>query len=129
MATLLPKDAVAAAQFNAAAMELGAIVCTARAPRCDACPVAAWCEWRGSGYPENAPKKRPKQAKFEGSDRQIRGRIMAALRATSGAIPVETALAAAAEGGTNAPGQARRAYDSLVADGLVIEFEGCVQLP
>lgn len=129
MEALLPEDPAAAALFNAAAMELGATVCTARAPRCDACPVAALCEWRGAGYPDNAPAKRPKQAKFAGSDRQVRGRIMAAVRATSGAIPVETALAAGAEGGRTDPAQARRAYDSLIADGLLIESEGSARLP
>ncbi|MCW2288812.1 A/G-specific DNA-adenine glycosylase [Leucobacter luti] len=80
MAQLLPEEPAAAAVFNAAAMELGAIVCTARAPRCDECPLAAWCEWRGTGYPDNAPEKRPKQSKFEGSDRQARGRVLALLR-------------------------------------------------
>ena len=41
MAALLPADDSAAAIVNAAAMELGAVVCTARAPRCGACPLAA----------------------------------------------------------------------------------------
>ena len=82
MAALLPLDPVRARLFNAGAMELGAIVCTARAPLCSACPVAAWCEWRGSGYPENAPTVR-RQATFQGSDRQVRGRIMALLRNAS----------------------------------------------
>ncbi|MGJ0204985.1 A/G-specific adenine glycosylase [Leucobacter sp. gxy201] len=129
MEALLPDAPAAAARFNAAAMELGATVCTARAPRCDACPVAALCEWRGAGYPDNAPAKRPKQAKFAGSDRQVRGRIMAKVRATSGAIPVETALAAGAAPGTADPAQARRAYDSLIADGLLIERAGTARLP
>lgn len=131
MAELLPPDPTEAAVFNAAAMELGAIVCTARAPLCDACPIAAWCEWRGAGYPDNAPAKRPRQAKFEGSDRQARGRIMAMLRRSEEPVPRETALAAA-RGADPAPRdaeQAQRAYDSLIADGLVVEFEGCARLP
>jgi A/G-specific adenine glycosylase len=110
-------------------MELGAVVCTARAPRCDACPVAQWCEWRGAGYPDNAPAKRPRQAKFEGSDRQVRGRIMALLRRADAPVSVEDVLAAAAEGGVRDPEQPRRAYDSLIADGLVVEFGGGVRLP
>ncbi|MBP1327071.1 A/G-specific adenine glycosylase [Leucobacter exalbidus] len=129
MEALLPQDPARAAVFNAAAMELGAIVCTARTPACDSCPVAAWCEWRGAGYPDNAPKKRPKQARFEGSDRQIRGRIMALLRATPGTVTTEAALAAAADGGVADAEQPRRAYDSLIADGLMIEFEGAARLP
>ncbi|MBL3698916.1 A/G-specific adenine glycosylase [Leucobacter luti] len=106
MAELLPAEPADAATFNAAAMELGAIVCTARAPRCDECPLIAWCEWRGSGYPDNAPAKRPTQAKFEGSDRQARGRVMALLRAASGPVTREaaTAAAAGAVGGAGGPG-------------------------
>lgn len=128
MEGLLPRDPAEAAVFNAAAMELGAIVCTARSPRCDACPVAEWCEWRGSGYPDNAPQKRPRQARFEGSDRQARGRIMAVLREATDPVPVADAIAAAAAGGSDRE-QPRRAYDSLVADGLVVEFEGSARLP
>lgn len=135
MAALLPADEAEAATFNAAAMELGAIVCTARAPRCDACPLAAWCEWRGSGYPDNAPEKRPRQAKFEGSDRQARGRVMAALRAAEGAVRREEALAAAqpapgaSQAPTNGTAQATRALESLIADGLVVAAGDELRLP
>ncbi|QIK64013.1 A/G-specific adenine glycosylase [Leucobacter viscericola] len=131
MAALLPADPTEAAVFNAAAMELGAIVCTARAPLCDACPIAAWCEWRGAGYPDNAPEKRPKQAKFEGSDRQARGRIMALLRRSAEPVSRETALGAA-RGPDPQPRDAtqpQRAYDSLLADGLIVELEGRARLP
>lgn len=131
MGALLPDVLPEAAVFNAAAMELGAVVCTARAPRCDACPIAAWCEWRGAGYPDNAPVKRPKQAKFEGSDRQARGRIMALLRRSTEALPRAEAVAAAAEPSTTPrdPAQPQRAFDSLLADGLVVEIDGLVRLP
>lgn len=147
MEVLLPADRAEAAVFNAAAMELGAIVCTARAPRCDVCPLAAWCEWRGSGYPDNAPAKRPRQAKFEGSDRQARGRVMAALRAAHGAVRREDALAAAQpapEAPQGSPGrgvsevsevsqqdaaQATRALESLIADGLIVATGDELRLP
>ncbi|QBE50232.1 A/G-specific adenine glycosylase [Leucobacter triazinivorans] len=129
MAALLPEDRAGAAAVNAAAMELGAVVCTARAPRCGECPIARWCEWRGAGYPDNAPAKRPRQARFAGSDRQARGRIMALLRRSEGAVAVERALEAAADGGVGDPEQPRRAYDSLVADGLLVEREGSARLP
>ncbi|WP_125098750.1 A/G-specific adenine glycosylase [Leucobacter chromiireducens] len=117
MAALLPADPAAAATFNAAAMELGAIVCTARAPRCDDCPIAALCEWRGAGYPDNAPAKRPRQARFEGSDRQARGRVLALLRTADGAVPRADALRAA----SSDPDQAARAVATLLADGLIRE--------
>lgn len=133
MEALLPVDPDQAAVFNAAAMELGATVCTARAPACGGCPVSAWCEWRGAGYPDNAPTKRPQQARFEGSDRQARGRIMAFVRERTSPVPVEAALQAAFEGaragGVRDEGQPRRAYDSLITDGLIIEFEGTARLP
>lgn len=129
MAALLPDDPAEAAVFNAAAMELGAVVCTARAPRCDACPLADWCEWRGAGYPDNAPERRPRQARFEGSDRQVRGRIMALLRAAAEPVGRAEALAAAADGGVRDADQPVRALDSLVADGLVVEFEERIRLP
>lgn len=129
MAALLPEDPARAAVFNAAAMELGAIVCTARAPRCDACPIAELCEWRGAGYPDNAPAKRPRQAAFAGSDRQVRGRIMALLRRADGPVSREAALAAGADGGLRDPEQSQRAYDSLVADGLVVESAAGARLP
>ena len=129
MAALLPEDPAESRVFNAGMMELGAVVCTARAPRCGECPVAAWCEWRGAGYPDNAPEKRPRQAAFEGSDRQVRGRIMALLRASSAPVPVAEALTAAADGGVRDAEQPRRAYDSLVSDGLVVELDGSARLP
>lgn len=128
MAALLPLDPVRTRLFNAAAMELGAVVCTARSPLCSACPVADWCQWRGSGFPANAPNVR-RQAAFQGSDRQVRGRIMALLRSATAPIAEHEALAAAAEGGVHDEAQPRRAYDSLISDGLLVEFEGHVRLP
>lgn len=129
MALLLPEDAQQARTFNAGVMELGAVVCTARNPRCGQCPVADWCEWRGAGYPENAPAKRPRQAAFEGSDRQVRGRILALLREAASPVTVDEALAAAAEGGVREATQPRRAYGSLIADGLVVESGSTARLP
>ena len=48
---LLPADHARAAVISAGLMELGAVVCTARAPRCGGCPVAALCAWRRRGPP------------------------------------------------------------------------------
>jgi A/G-specific adenine glycosylase len=129
MAVLLPEAPAEAQVFNAAAMELGATVCTARSPRCVECPVAAWCEWRGAGYPANAPERRPKQAAFAGSDRQTRGRIMALLRSASEPVPRGDALDAMVAGSARDPLQAERALDSLLSDGLLVEFDGRLRLP
>lgn len=127
MAAILPEGLPEAATVNAAAMELGAVICTARAPRCDDCPIAKWCEWRGAGYPDNAPAKRPKQASFAGSDRQARGAIMALARRAHATITGEQALSAV-ERPADA-GQPERALNSLVADGLLTKQADGYALP
>ena len=86
MDALLPIDDDEARVTNAAIMELGAIVCTARAPRCDDCPIRDGCRWRAEGYPDYDGPRAAKQKKFEGSDRQVRGLILAELRASD--VPV-----------------------------------------
>lgn len=129
MEALLPSEPAAAQLVNAAAMELGAVICTARSPRCDACPIAGWCEWRGAGYPANAPAKRATPAAFEGSDRQARGRIMAMLRAVTGPIPRERVLAGLAALGPADPAQPERALASLLRDGLVLAESDRLRLP
>ncbi|MGV1033687.1 MAG: A/G-specific adenine glycosylase [Microbacteriaceae bacterium] len=111
---LLPSDEADAQSFNAGIMELGAIVCTARSPLCSECPIAADCAWLAAGQPANAPEKRPRQAKFDGSDRQVRGIVMAALREASAPVG-ETALAELWNDGA----QLGRAIHSLLNDGLV----------
>ena len=89
MESLLPLDPTDARDFNAGLMEVGAVVCTARAPRCAECPIAGSCAWRAAGYPppDGPPPRR--QARFAGSDRQLRGRVLAELRASD--IPVTEA--------------------------------------
>ncbi|AEB10971.1 A/G-specific adenine glycosylase [Marinithermus hydrothermalis] len=51
----------AAGEWNQALMELGATVCTPRAPRCAACPAARWC--RGRATPERYPAPKPRTAR------------------------------------------------------------------
>ncbi len=48
--------------FNQALMELGAVVCTPRSPRCSACPVGDDCEARSSGRQDQLPAARPRKA-------------------------------------------------------------------
>ncbi|HIW90622.1 MAG TPA: A/G-specific adenine glycosylase [Candidatus Corynebacterium avicola] len=108
-------------------MELGATVCTARSPKCSECPVVSRCRWVALGRPEPsaaesaAAKKRVQ--KFEGTDRQVRGRIMAILRGGEGTTPV-TATAADFDGTSEDAAQRTRALESLVADGLVEKIDG-----
>ncbi len=68
-----------AQRWNLALMDLGAMVCTERAPKCGACPLASWCEWRRRGYPPTTAA-RPTGAGFESTSRFARGRLLAALR-------------------------------------------------
>jgi A/G-specific adenine glycosylase len=102
-----------------ALLDLGATVCTARAPRCDVCPLDGGCAWRADGTAGPDPAvttagtSRP-QARFEGSDRQGRGRLLAALRA--GTVARDD-LATAAGWPDDAP-RAVRVAEGLVADGL-----------
>jgi A/G-specific adenine glycosylase len=124
MTALLPHDRPAAAAFNAGMMELGAIVCVARTPRCDECPLAATCAWRAAGYPVYAGPRKAVQKKYEGSDRQVRGRILAELRGSH--IPV---TAAGLEDVWPDAEQRDRALRGLVADGLAVEEDGGYTLP
>ena len=66
-------------------MELGALVCTARAPRCEVCPVAVRCRWHALGSPVAAGPARRGQT-YEGTDRQCRGALLAVLRSTDGPV-------------------------------------------
>lgn len=106
--------------WNQAMFDLGAAVCRKRTPDCGACPVRRWCDWGSAGCPAPDPAVGSAgvsggQSRFEGSDRQGRGRLVGALR-ERGAVSAE-GLAAAA-GWSDDPVRARRVAEGLVADGL-----------
>jgi A/G-specific adenine glycosylase len=109
---LLPDDPETAATWAIAVMELGALVCTANAPRCADCPVADRCAWRAAGYPAYDGPPRRGQA-WDGTDRQCRGRLMAVLREAHGPVHRSRLDAAWPDAA-----QRERCLDSLVADGL-----------
>jgi A/G-specific adenine glycosylase len=113
MESLLPTDSDDARLMNAGMMELGQVVCVARAPRCDECPLAPVCAWRAAGYPDYEGPRAPRQAKFDGSDRQVRGLIMRELRHSDVAVPAEVIDELWADAR-----QRDRALTSLLADGL-----------
>jgi A/G-specific adenine glycosylase len=112
VAALLPNDATTPA-FSAALMELGAVVCTARAPRCGICPLSA-CAWRSAGFPAGEASARRVQ-KYAGTDRQVRGRLLDVLRGQSS--PATRAQLDVAWLTDTA--QRDRALASLLVDGLV----------
>ena len=124
MEAILPESEAEARMANVAIMELGALVCTARAPKCDACPIADQCAWRLSGYPAFEGQRAPIQKKFAGSDRQVRGLILAELRASD--IPV---TAAEIEATWADAAQRDRALAGLLRDGLVTESPDGYTLP
>jgi A/G-specific adenine glycosylase len=111
--SLLPAEPAVAARWSVAVMELGALVCTAASPRCDDCPVARECAWLAAGAAAVGAVRRPTQ-KYEGTDRQCRGRVLAVLRAADD--PVRRADFDAVWA---VRAQLERALDGLVADGLV----------
>lgn len=110
---LWPRTDRHSARWSAAVMEFGALVCTARAPGCDACPVRATCRWTLAGQPAAAGPAR-RQAEYAGSDRQVRGRIMAVLRESDGPVPTSALEAAWPDAS-----QRDRALTALLAEGLV----------
>lgn len=110
-----PEDAPT---WSVAVMELGAVICTARAPRCGECPIAGECTWRLAGSPAYAGPPRRGQA-WEGTDRQARGRLLAVLREASGPVG-KSALDVVWSDAR----QRERALDGLVADGLVEPLDG-----
>ena len=140
-AAVVPDDDAGAARWAAASMELGALVCTARSPRCPACPVADLCAWRAAGSPPDAHAGRRRTQAWHGTDRQCRGRIMAVLRGTAGSVDREAMDAALARPGAAAGGGARsaaapdaaqvtRCLAGLVEDGLVEQnTAGAYHLP
>src|SRR5699024_7190893 len=84
-ASLLPNDEPTAATWSVAVMELGALVCTANAPGCDRCPVSDTCAWPGAGRPTYDGQPRKVQT-YAGTDRQVRGKLLAVLREAPGRV-------------------------------------------
>lgn len=83
--SMLPDVPAAAAKASIALMELGALVCTAKDPRCTNCPIVPACAWLAAGRPEyDGPPKRVQQ--FAGTDRQVRGLLMDVLRSNEGSV-------------------------------------------
>ncbi|GAA1914997.1 A/G-specific adenine glycosylase [Nocardioides lentus] len=113
-AALLPPDAPTAATWSVAVMELGALVCTARSPDCDACPVAGTCAWRAAGHPAYDGPVRRAQA-WDGTDRQCRGRLLAVLRDADAPVHLSRLDAAWPD-----PLQRARCLEGLLTDGLAV---------
>jgi A/G-specific adenine glycosylase len=110
--------------WNQALMDLGATVCRPR-PACDECPVASSCAWRGEGDDPSVGSAGVSvaQPRFEGSDRQARGRLMKALSE----LPVSVAAVSLVM--DRAPDVANRLVDDLTRDGLIVRDGDELRLP
>ena len=140
---LLPEDQPLSVRWNASVMELGAVVCTARSPKCTDCPVRSSCAWLAAGEPP--PSYTPKGQSWHGTDRQVRGAVMAVLREAAIPVPREMFEQPPADLGfapsgvgiplaalhrlNSAPEQLERALDGLVSDGLAEIHDGGLRLP
>ncbi|GAA1250670.1 A/G-specific adenine glycosylase [Kitasatospora nipponensis] len=121
---LLPPDRATAAEWAVGVMELGALVCTARGPECGTCPLRRHCAWQQAGRPPHQGPARRGQS-YEGTDRQVRGKLLAVLRESHGEVAQYRLDAVWPE-----PIQRARALDGLVADGLVEPVaQGFYRLP
>jgi A/G-specific adenine glycosylase len=109
--SLLPDEG--APELAIALMELGALVCTARSPRHEACPVSASCEWLAAGTPPLEGPVRPPQG-YAGTDRQVRGRLLAVLRDSPSPVTADVL-----DQTWSVDEQRSRALAGLLADGLV----------
>ncbi|WP_165988261.1 A/G-specific adenine glycosylase [Streptomyces sp. YIM 98790] len=121
---LLPEEPATAARWAAATMELGALVCTARSPRCGDCPIAELCAWQRAGAPEHEGPPRRVQT-YAGTDRQVRGKLLAVLRESLAPVPQ-----AVLDQAWRDPVQRLRALNGLLTDGLVERLpDGRFRLP
>lgn len=121
---LLPQDVPAAVDASVALMELGALVCTARAPRCDECPIASECAFLASGESlPDRPSRRPQR--YHGTTRYVRGQIMALLRQSSQPVP-----RVRLDGVWHETARREEALSGLISDGLVEALpDDCFALP
>jgi A/G-specific adenine glycosylase len=132
---LLPEDASRSVTWNAAVMELGAVICTARAPRCEVCPLRQTCRWADTAArsdpggaagsdPAPAPARTTRPQAWHGTDRYVRGLLLARLRDASDPLPEADLLAV-----WDDEEQTARCLAGLVLDGLAQVTRGGYRLP
>lgn len=114
-------------RWNQTLLDFGATVCAKRAPACAGCPVVDVCAWRGDGDDPAVGSAAVSggQSRFEGSRRQVRGRILEACR--RGSVPLGQLSELGRPGDRS--DDVRGILDDLVAEGLVEVVGGMVRLP
>lgn len=112
-------------EWNQVMMDFGARHCTVRSPQCDTCPVRSQCKYKGVGDDPaqlSAGVSKP-QARFEGSDRQARGRALRAV--SSGVLQVNDVVEAM---GVDEQ-RALVLITSLISEGLLERTDSTITLP
>jgi A/G-specific adenine glycosylase len=132
---LTPKEAQAAAdaalpagrswEWNQCLMDVGAVLCRPTSPRCDSCPLSTRCVWHGVGDDPamGSAGVSTRQPRFDGSDRQARGKLLKAL--TSGPVRYEEVAAVMHCDAA----RAERLVDDLTREGLVVRRDRALRLP
>jgi A/G-specific adenine glycosylase len=124
--SIMPADG--ATKWMAGLMELGALVCTAKKPDCNHCPLVTNCAWVAAGSPPPVQPPR-RQPQYVGSDRQARGHILAMLRNDVEALDLNT-IRAGSDYVWADEAQAERALSGLASDGLInLQNDGKYCLP
>lgn len=126
---LVPKGRSSA--FNQMLFDLGSAICLSSRPQCAACPLRNRCVWHQAGNPEPDPARLSagtgrRQSRFSGSDREGRGRLIAALRHG----PLGPSEVAGVVGWTDDPSRVDRVVSALVAEHMVDRSpSGVLHLP
>ena len=107
--------------WAAGTMELGALICTSRNPKCELCPLMSQCAWRNNNYPKSEQVR--KGQSWHGTDRQCRGTIVQALREKT--FMNEAQLKAL----WKEDSQVEKALVTLVKDGLIEKNMKAYSLP
>ena len=125
--TFLQRSEPPSVTWNQSVMELGAVVCTAKTPLCEICPIADDCAFLKAGRPGLGERRTRPRQRFQGTDRQVRGLVLAALRA----LPANDTLARVdAENLWKDQIQLDSCIASLDDDGLIEILEnGALRLP
>lgn len=118
VAQLLPTAAGRAARASVAMMEVGALICTARAPACVQCPLSSMCRWHADGRPVGAGSLHRRQG-YAGTDRQVRGLLLASVRQAH--VPVSRSDLDLVWPERH---QRDRALNGLIDDGLIERVDG-----
>ena len=106
------------ARWHHALMDIGATICNAKRPRCEACPIRTVCHFDGTEGPAHR-----KQSPFEASDRRVRGAIVRYLALSTSGVKLD-----ALRRGIN-DARVPRLVRVLVREGLVEVSSGSVRLP